>query len=171
MLQRRASVICSSNALVDGMGRNVQKSHDNCFKIFVHASHFHESDHRLRNTVPADRPDQLPLVAHPSMVLSAFATELYLKCLLCLETGRAPHGHHLRNLFDQLLPETRERLKALWDRGHQKTRTSACARTYSFTAGWRQTYSRFAERPCSRSERISGASLLLREGERLFSVV
>jgi len=94
---------------------NQPKSYNNCLKIFVHASHFHESDHRLRNRVPANRPDQVPLVAHPSMVLSAFASELYLKCLLCLETGRAPQIHHLRNLFDKLLPETRERLKSLWD--------------------------------------------------------
>jgi hypothetical protein len=49
------------------------------------------------------------------MVLSAFASELYLKCLLCLETGRAHRSHHLRNLFDKLQPTTQERLKALWE--------------------------------------------------------
>jgi hypothetical protein len=91
------------------------KAQHNCFKIFEHASRFHESDHRLRNTVPADRPDQLPLVAHPSMVLSAFASELYLKCLLCLETGKAPQTHNLKTLFDALKPETKRRLEELWD--------------------------------------------------------
>jgi hypothetical protein len=85
------------------MGKS-PKSQDNCFKIFAHATRFHDCDHRLRNTLPANQPEQVPLVAH-----------LYLKCLLCLETGRAHHGHHLRNLFDKLQPDTRERLKALWD--------------------------------------------------------
>jgi hypothetical protein len=86
------------------------------FKIFEHASRFHESDHRLRNTVPRDRPDQLPLIAHPAMMLSAFACELYLKCLLCIETGqRPPPTHNLKTLFRGLQPTTRRRLEDLWD--------------------------------------------------------
>jgi hypothetical protein len=84
-------------------------------KIFIHASHFHESDHRLRNTVPADRPQDVPLVAYPAMVLSAFASELYLKCLLCIETGGVPKGHNLKKLFDALQPITRLQLENLWD--------------------------------------------------------
>jgi hypothetical protein len=91
------------------------RTQHNCFKIFQHASHFHESDHRLRNTVPADRPNQVPLIAHPSMVLSVFASELYLKCLLCLETGKVPQTHNLKTLFDALKPETKRRLEELWD--------------------------------------------------------
>jgi hypothetical protein len=53
-------------------------------KIFEHATRFHESDHRLRNTVPRDSPKDFSLVGHPAMVLSVFASELYLKCLLCV---------------------------------------------------------------------------------------
>jgi len=49
------------------------------------------------------------------MVLSAFAIELYLKCLLCLETARLHRGHNLKNLFDSLQPKTRARLTELWD--------------------------------------------------------
>jgi hypothetical protein len=49
------------------------------------------------------------------MVLSAFASELYLKCLLCLETGKIPQTHNLKTLFDALSPETRQRLQELWD--------------------------------------------------------
>lgn len=85
------------------------------FRIFEHASHFHESDHRLRNTVPQDRPDQIPLIAHPAMVLSVFASELYLKCLLCAETGNVPAEHNLKKLFARLQPATRRRLEDLWD--------------------------------------------------------
>ena len=49
------------------------------------------------------------------MVLSVFATELYFKTLLCLETGEVPQTHNLKALFDALLPATRKRLKELWD--------------------------------------------------------
>ena len=84
-------------------------------KIFQHASHFHESARRLRDSVPHDRPDQVPLIAHPSMTLSAFASEVYLKCLLCAETGDVPNDHNLKALFDRLQPSTRRRLEDLWD--------------------------------------------------------
>ena len=84
-------------------------------KIFLHASIFHGSDHKLRNTVPHDRPDLISTIAHPAMVLSAFASELYLKCLLCIETGEVPRGHNLYELFKGLKPETRRRLEDLWD--------------------------------------------------------
>jgi hypothetical protein len=49
------------------------------------------------------------------MVLSVFATELYLKCLLYLETGKVPQTHNLKTLFDGLGLETRQRLQELWD--------------------------------------------------------
>jgi hypothetical protein len=96
------------------------KSHENCFKIFRHASNFHECDHRLRSSVPVNRPDQFPLVAHPAMVLSAFASELYLKCLLCLETGKIPQTHNLKALYRDLLPDTKLRIESLWDAGEKQ---------------------------------------------------
>jgi hypothetical protein len=49
------------------------------------------------------------------MVLSAFTSELYLKCLLCVETGFVPNDHKLSKLFKGLLPATRRRLEDLWD--------------------------------------------------------
>jgi hypothetical protein len=84
-------------------------------KIFEHATRFHESDHRLRNTVPRDRPKDFSLVGHPAMVLSVFASELYLKCLLCVETGTVPDTHNLKALFKRLQPTTRRALEDLWD--------------------------------------------------------
>ena len=84
-------------------------------KIFQHATNFHESDHRLRNSAQHDKPDDVAFIAHPSMVLSAFAIELYFKCLLCVETGKVPSGHHLKRLFDGLALPTRRRLEDLWD--------------------------------------------------------
>src|SRR4051794_30873588 len=84
-------------------------------QIFLHVSHFHESDHRLRNTVPLNKPDQLTLIAHPAMVLSVFSTELYLKCLLCIESGSVPPTHNLKTLYRDLVPNTKRRLEVLWD--------------------------------------------------------
>jgi HEPN domain-containing protein len=53
--------------------------------------------------------------ALPTAVLSAFASELLLKCIICIETGKAPHGHPLKALFDQLSPTSRTELQRLWD--------------------------------------------------------
>ncbi|HEY4847355.1 MAG TPA: hypothetical protein VIH87_06040 [Methylocella sp.] len=49
------------------------------------------------------------------MVLSAFASELYLKCFLCAENGEVPNEHNLKTLFLRLAPSTRRRLEELWD--------------------------------------------------------
>ena len=53
---------------------------------------------------------EMATIGYPQIVLSALATELYLKCLICMETGKAPRGHHLKQLFDRLSPETRRRI-------------------------------------------------------------
>ena len=95
--------------------RKVAKARLDPFRIFEHASHFHESDHRLRKTVPASKPEQIPLIAHPAMVLSVFASELYLKCLLCAEKDEVPNDHNLQILFNGLMPQTRRALEDLWD--------------------------------------------------------
>ena len=51
------------------------------------------------------------------MVLSAFASELYLKCLLRLETGKVPQTHNLKALFRDLSPALRKQLEELWEAG------------------------------------------------------
>lgn len=89
-------------------------------KIFVHASTFHKSYELLRNSVlPKDgsSPDdqKVALIAHPSMVLSVFASELYLKCLLCVETSKVPAVHDLEKLFMGLPVKTRHEIDDLWD--------------------------------------------------------
>ena len=84
-------------------------------KIFAHASRFHESNITLRRSVPRDQPEHLPRIAHPAMMLSVFASELYLKCLLSMENGKVPNTHNLKALFKYLQPATRKRLEELWD--------------------------------------------------------
>jgi hypothetical protein len=53
--------------------------------------------------------------ANPMIVLSAFASELFLKCLLLLEGTDLPKMHGLHALFDLLAPDTKSRITALWD--------------------------------------------------------
>jgi HEPN domain-containing protein len=89
-------------------------------KIFEHASAFHKSYELLSNSVlppNGDPPSEqdVGFIAHPAMVLSAFASELYLKCLLCVETGSVPSGHNLHDLFMKLKDETKFSLDGLWD--------------------------------------------------------
>lgn len=50
----------------------------------------------------------------PSMVLSAFSCELYLKCLLHLEGQSIPPTHHLRAIFKRLSPRTRDSIENRW---------------------------------------------------------
>jgi len=48
------------------------------------------------------------------MVLSAFAIELYLKCLRRLEGNSVPQTHNLKALFRDLSPHTKGRVQQLW---------------------------------------------------------
>jgi hypothetical protein len=84
-------------------------------RIFQHASRFHASDRRLRSTLDASKPHDIEMLAIPANVLSVFTSELYLKCLLCVETGIVPDTHNLKALFKRLQPVTRRALEDLWD--------------------------------------------------------
>jgi hypothetical protein len=87
----------------------------------MHASSFHKSYEALIKTVVAAPGGPLPdeqrigVISHPAMVLSAFASELYLKCLLCIETDKVPEDHNLLRLFEGLKVSTRHELDDLWD--------------------------------------------------------
>jgi hypothetical protein len=84
-------------------------------KIFQHASRFHAAESRLRGTVDPSKPDDIGMVAISANVLSVLASELYLKCLLCVEQGAFPGIHNLKALFKRLQPITRRELEDLWD--------------------------------------------------------
>lgn len=93
----------------------------NPHEIYLHAFRFHESDIRLRNSISPEDPNEVMLIAHPSMMLSAFASELYLKCLLCIETGKIHSGHNLKSLFLFLDLQTREHIENLWNEYNRRT--------------------------------------------------
>jgi hypothetical protein len=89
-------------------------------KIFLHASKFHKSfDLLLKSVMPTAggkiSDQDIGIVSHPAMVLSVFASELYLKSLLCLEKDEVPDQHNLRILFNGLNVNTKHAIDDLWD--------------------------------------------------------
>jgi hypothetical protein len=58
------------------------------------------------------------------IVLSALTSELFLKCLICIETGEAQTGHHLSCLYGRLSQNTQARIKEIWDNDLVKYRAS-----------------------------------------------
>jgi hypothetical protein len=58
---------------------------------------------------------QSPQILVPAIALSAFASELFLKCLIAIETNaNPPKGHDLSDFFKHLTPLTRGRLTQMW---------------------------------------------------------
>ncbi len=80
----------------------------------MHAERFRIADHVLRGDAVLEEVGAS--VAGPSMVLAAFASELFLKCLFVIETGRAPpEVHELRKLFLQLSEDARAEIEDSWN--------------------------------------------------------
>jgi hypothetical protein len=91
-------------------------------KIFEHAECFYRASAALRSRLPVRlRPDHFENIyaavtlAEPLIVLDALTSELFLKCLICIETGSTQHGHDLKKLFYQLSEATRTRIQRSWD--------------------------------------------------------
>jgi hypothetical protein len=84
-------------------------------EIYMNAESYRLAYITLRITGDKD-PNFMTAVATPHMVLSAFATELYFKCLLCLEGSKVMPTHNLKALFRELAPQTRTRVEQLWKR-------------------------------------------------------
>ena len=78
--------------------------------IFHHAETFIAAYDQL-HAVTAER---VGMLAAPITVISAFASELYLKCLIGRETGDAPRGHDLMVLHSKLTTELKAVLEKHW---------------------------------------------------------
>jgi HEPN domain-containing protein len=81
--------------------------------IFDQATSFAYADRFLRQA--ALDIDRAVLMSKPSMVLSSFASELFLKCILHLIGGHAPPTHHLDTLFRRLPNQRKRRIQELWE--------------------------------------------------------
>jgi hypothetical protein len=84
-------------------------------QIYLQGCRFQFASERLRDAKHL-QPGDFELVAHPSLMLSAFASELYLKCLICIETGNAPDAEHsLKKLFQQVNRRHQSQIEGGWD--------------------------------------------------------
>ncbi|WP_028346070.1 hypothetical protein [Bradyrhizobium murdochi] len=83
--------------------------------IFMHARGFHLADAVIGNFNIDENPEMGAELVQPAMVLSAFNSELFLKCIICIETGDVPTGHHLVYLFNLVSPKTRSRIEHIWN--------------------------------------------------------
>ncbi len=82
------------------------------FAIFKYARQFMFADECLRLE---GRPDFAIRYMTPSIVMSAFASELFLKCLRALEAPTVPTGHDLSKLFKGLRPNIQNNVIKRWD--------------------------------------------------------
>ncbi len=80
-------------------------------RIFRIAEWFH-----LARTILMQSVSTVRGVFVPAVVLNAFSLELYLKCLIAVETGKnPPSGHNLRWLFNKLSNNTQDKIKHYFD--------------------------------------------------------
>jgi hypothetical protein len=80
--------------------------------VFQFACKFAAAEMHIRSR---DNP-KAAFMASPSMVMSAFAIELFLKCLLVLEGKEYGRIHSLDVLYQKLSPKQKRRIEEVWDR-------------------------------------------------------
>ena len=85
-------------------------------QLFLHATGFYRIEHILGN-IDIDKDPQIGAdIGSAAVVISALTSELFFKCLICIETGLVPRGHHLIYLFNQLSALTKRRIEEIWDK-------------------------------------------------------
>jgi hypothetical protein len=78
-------------------------------RLFVNAGNFQHTIDALVNLTGDVRFGQ------PIVVLTAFASELFMKCLIVLEQKPYPIGHNLKSLFSKLGVQTRTKIENEWN--------------------------------------------------------
>lgn len=81
---------------------------------FMQARSFLVSDEYLRR---AYDPRLSVDLSRAAIVMSAFSSELFMKCLLLIEGSRSPKIHDLDKLFGNLRKPTRRKIYDEWDKG------------------------------------------------------
>jgi hypothetical protein len=83
--------------------------------IYMHARGFYTAE-EIIGKISFSRDPYLAAEVSPAvMVISALNIELFLKCIVCIETGLTPQGHHLDYLFGRLSSATQARAEQVWD--------------------------------------------------------
>src|SRR5262245_10550060 len=80
--------------------------------VFDFACKFAAAEQHLRH----ESNPNAAFMASPSMVMSAFAIELFLKCLLLLEGKETDRTHSLDALYQKLSRSQRRRIEKAWDK-------------------------------------------------------
>jgi hypothetical protein len=94
------------------MQSNIFTTFGDATAIFEYAEGFFEAYFML--STDSDDARQMR-VMWARMTLAAFVSELYLKCILSIENGKAPKGHYLHDLYMKISPATRSKLNGKWD--------------------------------------------------------
>jgi hypothetical protein len=94
-------------------------------EVFNHAGRFLGTDQLLRKIGTPGTGWEMT-VAPPAMVLSAFAAELFLKCLLLLEGTNPPPTHRLDVLFKLFSHKRQRRIQELWEADGRPRLTGFC---------------------------------------------
>jgi HEPN domain-containing protein len=82
--------------------------------VYDHARRFVKTDELLR-ALAKKNPQVRVWCQSPSMVISTFASELMLKCLLILENKNPSRDHNLLTLFNRLDSPHRKQIEDLWN--------------------------------------------------------
>jgi hypothetical protein len=85
--------------------------------IFAHAGFYHKSSALLSSEIVKDMPREAHTeFVFPQVVMSAIASEVYLKCLHAIESqGTVPKDHPLDKLFGGLSVATKQVVKKHWN--------------------------------------------------------
>jgi hypothetical protein len=85
--------------------------------IFLQAENFHQASKLISHTMRTSPPDDWhPELIIPDVVISAFACELYFKCMLTIEKkSDPPRIHHLDRLFTMLSADLQQKIERRWD--------------------------------------------------------
>ena len=85
------------------------------YKIFVQGHSFYQTLAVLCNVAPNN--EQLAAaLTEPSIVVGALTIELFFKCMISIESGKASKIHDLRKLYDKLSQPTRDRIEQGWSK-------------------------------------------------------
>ncbi|WFU41793.1 hypothetical protein QA640_04585 [Bradyrhizobium sp. CB82] len=87
--------------------------------IFEHAECFYQTLAVLRSVEATVRAagnlHAAVTLVEPVISVGAFTTELFLKCLICIQGDDAPPHHDLKRLFELLNDETQARIQRMWE--------------------------------------------------------
>jgi hypothetical protein len=96
----------------DGMAKRHPPKDLDPLKIFIQANNFVLAHHVL----VMQRTDWMQATAYAAMVVAAFASELYMKTLICLEGNQVPNSHDRKNLFEMISADRKARTEYHWDK-------------------------------------------------------